>query len=871
MTQSPANRPARPFSVFALFFLIGLFFSWPLAGNLFNSIPYAYIPAAELLKSKLIQGDHLQFYYHLGLLKHAALGHIEWFTNPLEFATEYQSKGFYSYFMPLSFLYLPFTAVSTPLAYNLFLLITFALGGLAMYLWAWQVTGNRFAALMAGVVFNFAPIRQVELFGGHPAGFAIFMAPLTMYFFDRAMASRKIAQGVLAGLCAFLLAFQYLQFGYYMLMFLIVYIPWMVWTSTTGSGLNYKTALRAFAPTMAPFLTGLAGAVGWMYYFKKSAVKEAVFSAGRTMDEISLFSPKLSSAWDPDTDFSVYIGLPLLMVVAALALGVAALKWKSNSMRDAIFFSAVFVLAYILSFGVTLNGIIPLYTVFYKYFPYFNLSRTPAKMMLVSLMSIAMLTAVLAAWSIEKERWRRVAGVVLIAFTLVVMADWRPARGVGMCVLDEGNAIYKDAAQRDGGKILNLPIWPGESSWESIYQYYAISSGAPMINGYSPLVSKRYAENVFMPLFSLNAGDVTQKQAHLLKELGVTNIIFHEEAYPPKVSAYPAGLAVARLARSPYLKLVRHEGPLWLFELSPESGEGKAETIQVSSPVGVFYEAEHLAPIGGKRVEDKRASGGIALLMEKAEPGNPAGIINAGPYRTFPSGKYTAVFRMRTVDGIPAEAPVAKLDVAADEGRTIVKWRKVNGAEFGQDGGYQDIQLEFELAPGGAWQLEFRAYLAGSAPVWLDSVYVLPAERVDPQFEFEAEELFHTGDAIKDENASGGLVVRAEPGKDPIGPMVFGPWRMFEAGDYSLRVYMRSECPAGIQGGAGVSIHKGGEGKLIMKSDTPPAGQAGSGYGETALKFHLDEKGPLEFKVVFSGACAVMVDKLRVEADKTSN
>ncbi|MBF0634756.1 MAG: hypothetical protein HQK85_08870, partial [Nitrospinae bacterium] len=75
-------------SVFLLFLALGLVYSWPLATHLRDGIPYGYDADPLYATAPMYEGDHLQNYYHFGLLKHAATGHIPWFSNPLEFVAE---------------------------------------------------------------------------------------------------------------------------------------------------------------------------------------------------------------------------------------------------------------------------------------------------------------------------------------------------------------------------------------------------------------------------------------------------------------------------------------------------------------------------------------------------------------------------------------------------------------------------------------------------------------------------------------------------------------------------------------------------------------------------------------------------------------
>lgn len=857
--------PLRPLSVFLLFTALGVVYSWPLAQHLLDGIPYGYDADPKYATSRLFMGDHLQYYYHLGLLKHAALGHIEWFTNPLEFATEYQPKWFFSYSLPLSITYLPFALYSMPLAYNMFVLLSFGLGGLSMYLWGAQLTKNRMAGLVAGFVFNFFPIRMVELLGGHPSGFVVFLVPLTLFFFDRAVERKSVWNSAFAGLSAFILAFQYNYFAYYLLMFLMAYIPWRL-VPAIASARSEAEGMKKLAVAVAPFALGLVAAVGWMYHYKKSIVEHVAVAAGRTLGEVSLYSPPLSSAWDTSRGWYVYIGATAAAGIFGLLCGLFCSKRKTPAKWDILFFFVVFTVTYILSFGVTLDDEIPLYSLFYNYFPYFKFSRSPWKIMILAMTALSALSAYMAVWFSGVKSGKailRLAGVLLLA---VVAVDFHPRKSIGVCLLDEGNETYEFIQQTANGKpILNLPIWPGESSWEAIYQYYAVQSGVPMINGYSPMVKQEYIDNIFWPLFPMNVGDMSEKQVELVRRLGTSYIVFHADAFPPKVSAYSPYFSIKRLMGSPYLELVRKDDPLWVFRLKDEPALKTAH--EVISPVGKLYQAESLVKIFGKPVEDKDAANGWALFGDPARKKNPEEILNAGPYTTFPGGNYKATFRVKVSDNT-AEEPVLTLDVAGDSGKKVVATREIRGTDFEKIGEYQDITIEYYLTPGEPWQIEFRTYITGDAAVWVDDVYVRFADTKDPQYFYEAEDLqYYSGRLVEDEEASGEKAVRSAPGENPADLMVFGPDRLFGAGKYTASVRTKPEHPqleetiaelVALSGSTGKELAR----KKIQLSDL----RNGEGsYSEAALPFTLAGASTVEIQVFFTGSAPISVDSISIK------
>ena len=100
------------------------------------------------------------------------------------------------------------------LCYNLLFLSTFALSGLGMYLLVRELTGNPWAAFVAGLVFAFAPYRLAQ--ASHLQVLSSQWMPFVFYGLLRYVETRRITP--LAG-AALALAAQNLSSGYYLLFF----------------------------------------------------------------------------------------------------------------------------------------------------------------------------------------------------------------------------------------------------------------------------------------------------------------------------------------------------------------------------------------------------------------------------------------------------------------------------------------------------------------------------------------------------------------------------------------------------------------------------------------------------------------------------
>ncbi len=845
--------------VIFFFLLVSILYSWPLLPNLDKAIAYTYSPPAHYENAQMFPGDHLQSYYHLGLLRDAVEGKIGWFSNPYEFATSYtKESGPSTYFLPFSILSIPLLEHSIQAGYNLLILLSLFFGGLSAYLFTKRVTGSVAGGLAGGLLFDTVPVRLAELYGGHPSGFALFLFPLTLYFFDKALFSRSFFYSALAGICSVALAYQYLFFSYFLL---ILLLPYSIFRLVPAIKDAIKTAqVKKLIVASIPFLVGIGFTLYAGMSFDSGFLGGSTSEGGRSMAEIALFSPPVKGAIDRTSGMSVYLGYALLLLPFSILIAFILRKRGEREGTEILFFVSVFIISYWLAFGVSLDKYVPIYSFFYDHFPYFSLSRTPAKIMVVGIFAISVLAGYIVKYAWQRGLLIRIAAGLLIA---LIAFDFHPDGPIGLTFLDKENRVYADIAKdgSDDNKVLNLPIWPGDSAWSSIYQFYAIESGTYMINGYSPLVAKQYIDNIFWPLVAMNSGAVGKKEIDLLKREGVRWVVFHEEAYPPKVSAMPPRFALDRLKKSPWLKLVKESSPLTLFRLRDKALYDEGQDLP-PSPIAFLFESERLARINGVVAEDKTAHGGYALVPDRS--GTPHGFLNAGPYVSLPAGDYSALFRVKLLDGTkPASTePILTLDVAGDKGHTILASRSLAPVDFENKDVYKNFRLDFRLAKGKVMQVEFRSILLKMADLYIDSVYLYMTKIPDPVYKLEAEDLFHTGSVVTIDSAKGVLSV---PGKDPADVIIRGAGRLYPKGKYraTLRIENRGKTTAGEAGEFQIDSPTAGK---TIASKTVRLEETGAGkLSDIVLEYELKEEEQIDFTLIGYGFSPLFVDKIVVE------
>ena len=526
-------------------------------------------------------GDVLQLYYHLWLVRDGLLGSTRLFWDPYQFRIGEPRWNLPQTFFPLS---LPFTALSvfgSPAAYNILVFLSFPLSGLAAYALVRRYTGSTLGAAVAGIAFALAPARLGPLFGGHAAGFAAAFVPLVLWGLDVALVDRRVVGGLMGGGALLALAMLDPHYAYIMGAVALAYLPirWSVMTPPRRISLG----------PLATFALLAVGGVGWLYMLSQAFLRGSVASAGRSLDVVRLLSPGPARLLLPET----YVGL-FVLLLALFGLWTAV---PDRQGRVRAFYGLVAAAGLVLGLGPTLRYF-PLYNLLHGVVPFFNLIRNPEKFRILTSLG----GVVLAGYGVSALRARlpvraRIpASAFLIAAVLVETPPWHPITVTRF----PDNPVYA-AVGADSRKVLYLPLWPGDSVWSAVYLYATTLTRVPMLNGYSPMVSRRYLTEVYEPLRGLNVGRVGPVEYAALRRLGVTHVVLDRALFPPDVSPLPSAFTVEGLRNSSGLVLERSEDPLWLFRVvdTPEAIQPPR-----SSPVGMFYEAEALLST------DRSAGGG---------------------------------------------------------------------------------------------------------------------------------------------------------------------------------------------------------------------------------------------------------------------
>lgn len=595
-------------SSFLITLVVWLVFTWPLALHLNEGIPCSTQNQEKDQMRRMISGDHLQLMYHYQLVEGFLSGEIPWLHNLYEFNLGDDDATFVvrGYFLPWSFVFAVLALLFGPaLAWNL--------SGLLCYWLTYYFTihlvrffGHRWlVAYTAGLVAIILPWRWVSWMGGSPMGYAMCWLPAFWLGAALLLRDRSWRGGVLAGLASLFLSTGDYQTYYFSLLSapivagcLLIYLrPPLPWWRLVRAGL----------PGGGLILLSLVHAV-----FMKKGHANANLEGGRSLNEVALSSPH----WQ---DFFTWQGTGLVahaylgyVMVALLLISLIALVRTSRWTRlTGFILAAGIAVALVLGLGMhgpdegrALIGA-------RKLLPYYERIRQPMKIWSLMPTLLALFSAYGFTWITGRLSSRLGVGLTILvtaALSIEYAAQIRPT----ICLLDQDNQAYSAMGELSPEpRALMIPLWPGDSDWSSLYEYYAIRYGVRMVNGYSPVVKTAYAEQVYRPLSSANQGVLSRDQLDRIRGFGVEFVVLHENAFPEVVSPWPVGVTLQRLVKHPALEYVRQDGPVHLFRLRSKPVEAPLSDL--------IIQPQHFLPARRYRAEGMPVYDGHAAVIQDVD------------------------------------------------------------------------------------------------------------------------------------------------------------------------------------------------------------------------------------------------------------
>jgi hypothetical protein len=396
--------------------------------------------------------------------------------------------------MALSEHLLGLSIVATPLqllgagpitAYNVCLLLTYALSGFFAYLLGKRLTGSTFAGICAGIAFGFSPYRASQL--AHIQVLSSQWMPLALLGLHAYLETGARRWLVVFGL-AWLL--QALSNGYFLLFFPVLIGAWLLWF------VDWRRAPRRGFEIVAAWT--IASLPLLPVLLKYHQVHEQM-GLSRSVTAIRVFSASVASFFHaaPMLRFwregsvlthEQYLFTGLMVVVLAaigllLTLHPRTRRGLLANRAPIVFYSLAMLLMCVLALGPGGKGFEPP-SPFRPYtwllvLPGYNGLRVPARFYMVGSLCLAIAASIavgyLAKLAVAAGRIRVLAASLIVAGLLV------DGMTRAVPVVPAPGRVIVPTTQR--AAVLELPLDDVDVSIRSMYR--SIFHGLPLVNGYS--------------------------------------------------------------------------------------------------------------------------------------------------------------------------------------------------------------------------------------------------------------------------------------------------------------------------------------------------------------------------------------------------
>jgi hypothetical protein len=454
------------------------------------------------------------------------------------------------------------------LSYNVLLILSLALSGLAMHLLARAVTGSDRAALVAGLAWACWPYRTAHLL--HLQLQALYVMPLVWWALHRVAAANRWRDAALTGVFAALQAVSSVYYG--VMGAVAVAIGAVALAGSTGQWRSRRFWSRVAAAAVIG--TVLIVPVAWPYYttsqregFGRNLAEAARHAGG--LDSFTqvphenliygasgLLPPRPPSPGERDRRDNEHQMFPGLVLLALASFG-AWRAWRTDARPLVITAIALVAAGGVLSLGP--EGAAPIYGWVADLVFGFEAIRAPARFAVVAMLGLCLL----AALGVAKGR---VPASVVTALVLVMSLEYvnapLPLVAAPPGVTPEGQWLRDEPAP---GAVLYLPLTFDKAN--TVFMVESLEHRRPIVNGYSG-----QRPSFFTALVDAFADPTSVDARVLLRELEVRFVVS------------PEPLAGSDQPESPYVERETF-GDRVIYEVVwTDASEGALGALEVAPP-----------------------------------------------------------------------------------------------------------------------------------------------------------------------------------------------------------------------------------------------------------------------------------------------
>ncbi len=380
------------------------------------------------------------------------------------------------------------------LCYNLLVIVSIALSGLAMHAFARTVTGSMAAAFVAGLAWSMWPYRTAHLM--HLQLQALYFLPLALLFLHRLVAGRRLADATTLGLIAALQAIASVYYGVMAALVLIVAAAvlavatgqWRAKRLISRLALAGGVGMLAVLPIVVPYARSqqqhgfgrnLYEAANHAAAFRSyTQVPSANLMYGRT----GWLSPRPTVPGERDRSGVEHQMFPGLVILVLAGIG-AWFGWRSDARPHTAAAIALVLTGLVLSLGP--EGARALYAALHGSMFGFDAIRAPARFAMIAMAGLVTLGAVgFAAVERKMSVASRPRGPWLALPLVLLVAEYAnaplPLAAAPSRETPSGQWLRSAALP---GAVVHVPI--GADVENTPFMVQSLEHWRPIVNGYS--------------------------------------------------------------------------------------------------------------------------------------------------------------------------------------------------------------------------------------------------------------------------------------------------------------------------------------------------------------------------------------------------
>lgn len=572
-----------------------------------------------------------------------------------------QSYLFDEFVLGAAVLTLPLAMLAVPplVIYNLAVLVTLVLSGVAMYALARRFGAAPVAAFLAGAIYAFAPMHLARI--GHIGLLSYQWFPLILLLLDRIIERPRPRDAALLAGCLVMQAISSQYYAFYLAIIVPLFLAvmlvrrpearrWRVWGHLVAAG---AVALAIVLPVFLAY-RGVQIRYGVERTYGQTTYYSAALSNFLTADGRNLLWGSLTA---PLRQFGTYtFERNMFPGLAALALAGAGL-WVARRSAWAQFFAALAIVGTVLALGPELRLTpetkslllrrLP-YDLLYWRLPGMDSMRVPARFGALTLLGIAGLAGFGATAALRRAARLRLpqplrrpyAAIGASALLLLAVGVESLNRPLPIVPLESGDAIpaeYRWLATQPDARVVELPLAvPDHASEQQAAvraQYFSLVSGQRLVNGNANVIPKGYKALVLeMKRFP------TERSVTILQGLGVTHVVVRFDQYP---EAERDALARRLAAETDGVTPAATFGAVTIYRIAPSARLGE---LRAAIPPGASIRLSRADPLG---------TGAYMAMLGTLFPANPVyarlrvdfGNTYAGEPNPNTRYDYTMIFR----------------------------------------------------------------------------------------------------------------------------------------------------------------------------------------------------------------------------------